>query len=191
MKGFFHSFFSIKQPSRPEAGFTLVEMAVVATIIGIMSTAIIISFARNRIDIDQSANLIMSALRNAQTKAVASSVYKGFNPCGYGFHYVSPTSFAIYVGPNAASTTCPTINKNYQPNEDSILQTQNFIDSRVEFKAVFNDIYFQPPDPKTYLNNDATLNQAPIGILIGITGTACPTNCRTIYVYPSGQIETQ
>ena len=191
MKDSFHSFFSIKAPLKREAGFTLIEMAVVATIIGIMSTAIIIAFARNRVDIDQSANLVMSAIRNAQTKAVASTIFNGFNPCGYGFHYVSPTSFAIYVGPDAATTTCSTINKNYQSNEDAILQIQNFIDGRVEFKSAFNDIYFQPPDPKTYLNNDATLNQAPIGILIGIVGTNCPTNCRTIYVYPSGEIETQ
>lgn len=191
MKRFFPLFFSDKSRLRNEAGFTLVEMAVVATIIGILSTSLIISFARNRIDIDQSANLVMGAIREAQTKAVASSVFGGTNPCGYGFHYVSPTSFAIYVGPSAATTTCGTINRNYQSNEDTIQRTQSFIDGRIEFKAVFNDIYFQPPDPKTYLNNDASLNQPPTAISIGVVGTACPTNCRTVYVYPSGKIETQ
>lgn len=65
-------------------------MSVVAAIIGFLSTALIINFSRTRIDIDQSANLIMAAVREAQTKAVSSTLYAGYNPCGYGLHYVSP-----------------------------------------------------------------------------------------------------
>jgi prepilin-type N-terminal cleavage/methylation domain-containing protein len=188
MKPFFRPFFSAKNS---QAGFTLVEMAVVAGIIGFLSTALIISFARKRIDIDQSANLVMGMVREAETKTVASSVFGGYNPCGYGFHYVSATSFAIYVGPNAASSDCSNINKNYQSNEDTIVRTQSFIDPRIEFKGSFNDVFFQPPDPKTYLNNDASLNQQPLSIIVGTVGTSCPTDCRTIYVYPSGKIQSQ
>jgi hypothetical protein len=122
---------------------------------------------------------------------VASTVFAGYNPCGYGIHYISPTSLAIYVGPNAATSNCPAIDKNYQANEDSIVRTVSFTDSRIEFKAPFNDIYFEPPDPKIYLNNVTTLNQAPLSIQVGTSGTNCPTDCRTINVYPSGKIESQ
>lgn len=167
------------------------EMAVVAAIIGFLSTVLITSFSRSRIDVDQSANLVMSVFRDAQIKAVASSVYGGYNPCGYGVHYVNSTQFAIYVGPNASTVNCSTIDKNYQPGEDTLLPPQTFTENRVQFTSPFTDVYFQPPDPKTFIDNNASLNQAPLSIVISPVGTVCPTNCRTIYVYPSGKIESQ
>lgn len=174
------------------AGFTLVEMAVVAAIIGFLSTSLIINFSRTRIDTDQSANLIMAAVREAQSKAVSSTVYAGYNPCGYGLHYVSPTQFAIYIGQNASLVDCSNIaNKNYQAGRDVLLSAQTFNDPKIYFTSSFNDIFFLPPDPKTYLNNNASLNQAPITIQIGPIGGSCPTNCRTISVYPSGKIDSQ
>lgn len=173
------------------AGFTLVEMAVVAAIIGFLSTSLIVNFSRTRIDVDQSANLIMATIREAQSRTVSSTVYAGYNPCGYGIHYVSATQVAIYVGPNAALINCSAINKNYQAGEDTLLKSQSFSDPKIQFMAGFNDIFFLPPDPKTYLNNDASLNQPPITIQIGPIGGTCPTNCRTISVYSSGKIETQ
>ncbi len=166
-------------------------MAVVAAIIGFLSTALVTSFSRSRIDLDQSVNLIASTIRIAQTKAIASTVYNAYNPCGYGIHYIDTRRIAIYVGPNASTTSCSTMNKNYSSARDSIVLYQTLTDTRTEIKAAFSDIFFLPPDPKTYLNNDASLGQAPIGIQIGIIGTACPTNCKTVYVYPSGQIDTQ
>ena len=180
-----HSFFD------NQAGFTLIEMLVVAAIIAFMSTALIENFSRTRIDLLQSTNLVTAAIRSAQSSAISSTQYGGYNPCGYGFHYIDPTHFAVYVGPDSATTDCTAINRNYQPGEDSLLANQVFQDSRVQFIAPFDDIYFEPPDPKTYLNNNATLNQAPITISIGQIGTTCPANCKTIYVYPSGNVETQ
>lgn len=175
--------------SNNQAGFSLVEMAVVATIIGILSTSIITSFSRNRIDIDQNSNLLMSTLRDAQTRAIASRVYSGYNPCGYGIHYISSTQIAIYVGPDANTTDCSSINKNYSAGEDTLILYQSFGDSRIHIKSSFDDIFFQPPDPKTYINNDSSLNQAPASIQVGVIGTACPQDCKTIYIYPSGKIE--
>lgn len=166
-------------------------MAVVAAIIGFLSTALVTSFSRSRVDLDQSVNLLTSTIRIAQTKAIASAVYNGYNPCGYGIHYVDKLRLAIYVGPNASSTTCATMNKNYNSTRDSILLYQSFTNSKIEIKNTFSDIFFLPPDPKTYLNNDSSLSQAPISIQIGLIGTNCPTSCKTVYVYPSGQIDTQ
>lgn len=174
------------------AGFTLIEMAVVAGIIGFLSTALIINFSRTRIDVDQSANLIMATIREAQTKAVSSSIYGGYNPCGYGIHYVSPTQVAIYIGQDASTVNCLNIaNKNYQAGRDVLLGAQSFGDPKIQFTGAFNDIFFLPPDPKTYLNNNSSLNQPPITIQIGQIGGTCPQNCRTISVYPSGKIESQ
>lgn len=181
--------FSFRKLGRGSSGFTLIEMLVVAAIIVFLSTSLIANFSRSRIDIDQTANLIMATVREAQSKAVSSTVYNGYNPCGYGLHYTSSTQISIYVGPNASLNDCPSINKNYQADQDTIIKNQTISDSRVEIKTSFNDIFFLPPDPKTYLNNQ--LNQPAITIQIGQTGVACPTNCRTISVYSSGLIESQ
>jgi len=167
-------------------------MLVVGAIIAFVSVLLILNFSRARLDVDQNANLVMATIREAQSKTVSSAVYNGYNPCGYGAHYISPTQFAIYVGPNAASPTdCTTINKNYSAGEDTIIETQTFTDSRIGIKSPFNDIFFLPPDPKTYLNNNYSLNQSPITIQIGPIGEACSSNCRTVSVYPSGKIESQ
>lgn len=178
--------------NKKSGGFTLVEMAIVAGIIGFLSTALIINFSRTRIDVDQSANLIMAIVREAQTRAVSSTIYAGYNPCGYGIHYISPTQLAIYIGQDASTVDCPNIaNKNYLAGRDVLLGAQSFSDPKIQFTGAFNDIFFLPPDPKTYLNNNSSLNQSPISIQVGPIGGTCPANCRTISIYPSGKIEAQ
>ncbi|MBP9822186.1 MAG: type II secretion system protein [Candidatus Pacebacteria bacterium] len=179
--------------TKKESGFTLIELLVVMVIISFLSIAMINNFSRTKIDIDQTANLIMATIRQAQTKTVSSNLYNNYNPCGYGVHYVDPTSIVVYVGPDASTATpnCTDMNKNYNPNRDSVLLTQTIKDSQVQLQNSFSDIFFLPPDPKTYLNNDASLNQAPISIQVGPIGRACTGNCRTIYVYSSGKIESQ
>ncbi len=173
------------------AGFTLVEMVVVMAIIGFLSTSLITNFSRTRVDIEQSANLVIATVREAQTKAISSKIYNGYNPCGYGIHYIDVNQFAIYVGPSATTNDCSTIDKNYQSNQDTLLPTQTFINSKVQFTNPFSDVFFLPPDPKTYINNSALLNQPPLSINISASGAACPQNCRAISIYPSGKIESQ
>lgn len=165
---------------------------VVIAIMGVLGAAIIISFPRSRVDLSLGTNLVISAIRLAQTEAVSSTRHNNIIPCGYGFHQVDASHFAVYVGPNASTTDCGTVNKNYQSNEDTIIKTETFQNTQIQFSGAFNDIFFEPPDPKTYLDNDASLNQAPISITVKVVGTICGTgNCKVIHVYPSGKIEAQ
>ncbi len=176
--------------SNSSAGFSLIEMLVVGGIIALLSTTIIINFSRNQVDLSQGASIVKAGVRLAQAKSVASAAFNGYTPCGYGIHWVDATQIAIYVGPNAATTDCAAMDKRYQAGRDSILSYQIFTDKHVEFKNTFSDILFLPPDPKTYINNDATLSNAPAEIQIGTVGAGCPANCKSIYVYPSGNIES-
>src|SRR3989338_1307333 len=173
------------------AGFSLVEMVVTASIIAFLSVSLVINFRRTRKNIKKTTNLVVATGRDPQSRAVSSTIYAGYNPCGYGLHYISPTQFAVYVGPNAASVDCSGTNRNYQPGEDTLLVTKSIIDKQMEIKNIFSDIFYEPPDPRTYLNNNSSLNQQPLGIQIGKIGVNCPQNCKTIYVYPSGKIESQ
>ncbi|MBX4189991.1 type II secretion system GspH family protein [Candidatus Parcubacteria bacterium] len=170
-------------------GFTLVEVLIVAGITGFISTFLILNFSRTRIDLNQSANLFVADIRLAETKATSSNKYNGYSPCGYGIHYISATQYATYVGPNAATVDCSTINRNYQAGEDTIIATRAFLDTKVQFKSSFSDIFFEPPDPKTYINNNASLAAPELFIDIGTIGGTCPQNCMTVKVITAGRVK--
>ena len=57
------------------SGFTLVEVLVVVAITGVISTFMLLSFQRTRIDLNESGGVVMADLRAAQSKALASTRY--------------------------------------------------------------------------------------------------------------------
>ncbi len=173
-----------------DKGFTLIEVLVVAAITGIISTFMLLSFQRTRLDLNASDGVILGDLRSVQSKALASTKYDSGSGskirCGYGVHYVGPTSYSIYAGPDASSSNCKSLNRNLD-GTDTTVTVKNFIDEKVEFKAVFSDIFWEPPHPYTYINNSSA--SASITITIGKKGGVCPGDCKTINVSTSGKIE--
>ena len=173
-----------------KAGFTLIEVLVVAAITGIISTLMLINFPRTRSALNESSGVFIADLRATQSKALASAKYDSGSGskirCGYGVHYLSLTSYSIYAGPDASSNNCKTLNRNLD-GADTTIAIKNFEDAKVEFKVVFNDIFWEPPHPYTYLNNSSA--SASINITIGKKGGACPGDCKTINVSTSGKIE--
>jgi len=171
-------------------GFTLIEVLVVAAITGIISTFMILNFQRSRIDLNESGGVLMADLRAAQSKALASTKYNSGSGlkirCGYGVHYINPTSYSIYTGPDASSNTCSSLNRNLDGGDITVV-TKTFSNEKVEFKAVFSDIFWEPPNPDTYINNSSA--PASINITIGKRGGICPADCKTINVSTSGKIE--
>ena len=171
-------------------GFTLIEVLVVAAITGVITTMMVLNFQRTRIDLSENKSIIISDLRSAQRKALASTKYDsdlGLKiRCGYGVHYISPTSYSIYTGPDASSTNCKSLNRNLD-EADATVATKIFGSPNVEFKASFSDIFWEPPFPFTYINNSSA--SASITITIGKKGGTCPNDCKTINVSTSGKIE--
>lgn len=172
------------------SGFSLVEVLVVAAITGTISAFMIINFQRTRVDLNESGSVFIADLRATQSKALASTKYDSGSGlkirCGYGIHYIDLTSYSIYAGPDATSSNCKTLNRNLD-GTDTTVSTKNFTNEKVEFKAVFNDIFWEPPHPYTYLNNSSA--SASIIITIGKKGGICPQDCKTINVSTSGKIE--
>lgn len=172
-------------------GFTLIELLVVAAITGVISTFMLLNFQRTRVDLNESGSVFIADLRAAQSKALASAKYDSGSGlkirCGYGVHSnVDLTSYSIYAGPDASLNNCKSLNRNFD-GADTIIATKKFGDTKVEFKDVFSDIFWEPPHPYTYINNSSS--SASINITIGKKGGTCPQDCKTINVSTSGKIE--
>lgn len=173
-----------------DEGFSLIEVLVVAAITGIVSTFMLLNFQRTRLDLNESSGVVIADLRATQNKALASTKYNSGSGskirCGYGVHYVDLTSYSIYTGPDASSNNCPSLNRNLDGADTTVI-TKNFGNEKVEFKAVFSDIFWEPPHLYTYINNSSV--SASINITIGKKGGVCPQDCKTINVSTSGKIE--
>lgn len=174
-----------------DSGFTLFEVVIVTGIVAFFSIIVITNFSRTRLNLNEPVNLFIGDIRSIQAKAVSGARYSGYNPCGYGVTYIGPNQYALYAGPNAGSTDCATANRNYQLGQDSITLTRTFYDTRIRFGSSFNDIFFEPPDPKTFINNDSSPSRPSEDIVIQRAGGSCPTDCKTVKIYTSGKIEVQ
>jgi len=178
-------------------GFTLIEVVVVAGITGFITTMFLINFSRSRINFIEEVNTFKSKIRIAQTKATSSTQLNNTIRCGYGVRYINNQSYAIYAGESTSTYDCSAQNKDYDPtgslNNDTSVETINFADAKVEFKSVFRAIYFEPPDPKTFIiDSGGSVHNEPnyaLSVTLGKIGGTCPQDCKTINVFTSGKIE--
>ncbi|MBI4158605.1 MAG: type II secretion system protein [Candidatus Yanofskybacteria bacterium] len=178
-------------------GFTLIEVLIVAGITGFITTFLLINFSRTRINFAEETNALKSKIRIAQTTTISSARFNNSIRCGYGVRYINSQSYAIYVGENASALNCATQNKDYNPtggaDNDADIEILNFADSRIEFKTIFKAIYFEPPDPKTFIiDSGGTVHNEPnysLSITIGKISGTCPQDCKTINIFTSGKIE--
>ncbi|MEK7154243.1 MAG: prepilin-type N-terminal cleavage/methylation domain-containing protein [Patescibacteria group bacterium] len=173
-------------------GFSLVEVLVVTAIIATLSVALLFNFgttARNRTARNQVASVIASDIRRAQSMALAGTRFGGNTVCGYGIHYLSSTSYYIYAkaAPAGGCSTVPT--RNYQAG-DLIAENKKLINRNMNFRSSFSDVFFESPDPKTFLNNSSVLTDPPVTITIQRVGQAncAGQTCAKIEIYTSGQI---
>jgi len=179
--------------SKSQDGFSLIELMVVSTIIGILSVTVIFNFrgSGNRTALIQARQQFMSDLRRAQSMATSSTRVGGQVRCGFGVYYVDSSLYGIYTGPESQTTDCSAENKNYEVGRDSVYQGISLVSGNIEFLSSFPDIFFEPPDPKTYIDNMTGPSVDPIVIVLRIIGGRCPDDCSSVVVSPVGLIRDQ
>ena len=153
-------------------GFSLVEILVVASLIGYISTVVIRNFTASRLNLERVANVMVSDIRLAQQLALSSHKYRGStdpsdrNRCGYGItnkpnDISDPNNdrkYQIYAGPPTVDAGGNPANCNspqYQQSQDFPFYKSVILDSRIEFETSprFSDIFFMPPGPTTYIGS--------------------------------------
>ncbi|KKT82508.1 MAG: hypothetical protein A3B99_03020 [Candidatus Yanofskybacteria bacterium RIFCSPHIGHO2_02_FULL_44_12b] len=182
------------------AGFSLVDLLVVITITSFLTITLIRNFT-TQLNIERVANVVLSDLRNTQAYAISARKYQGpldsqpVSRCGYGVHQDQSSSqtYIIYAGP-ASTANCSS--RAWQTSQDTPTFKTVVLDSRLEFETNprFKDIYYEPPDPQTYIGNTQTQSQPEEVVIrkIGVTKQQCNTgnkNCIKICVYISGRVE--
>jgi len=180
-----------------EKGFTLIEVLVVAGITAFLSSLLIWNFSKSKINLDHSMNIMVADIRLAQEKTVSSTKYNSAYRCGYGIRYTTTSEYRMYAGPDSSLGTCGTQpnGRNYSAADGDIdITTFPLRDSpSVRLSGAFPDIFFEPPNPATFINNSALLNTAPGKIQLISPNAKCgvnPSSCRIICVYTSGRIDT-
>ena len=176
-----------------KAGFTLIEVLVVIAIIGLLSSFLVSQFGRSRVDLSQAVNAVTADIRQAQVFAASGQRHAGVYRCGYGAHFVSATQYILYAGPDAQSVDCTADDRNYINGTDAIVRTVMLIDTRFDIGSPLPlDIFFEPPNPLTYINNESLPTTVPARIILHTLNADCsanPSQCRAVCVYRSGKIQ--
>jgi prepilin-type N-terminal cleavage/methylation domain-containing protein len=173
-------------------GFTLVEVLVVASITVMITGLLVQNFARSRVDMNQTVLTVTDAIREAQSNALSGALLSGTGTyrCGYGIHFTS-TGYLIFAGPDSSGPNCTAVNYTYTADSNHPTVRVGLIASNVLEILPVSDIFFEPPTPTTYLGGVSTAGQS-VDVKIRRKGAACPSSdCRTIHVTTSGQIQAQ
>jgi type II secretory pathway pseudopilin PulG len=179
-------------------GFSIIEILVVISTIALASVYLMRSFSLHRTYIQEATNTVLADLVTIQTNALAAKNYNDVARCGYGIHFINSITYSIYVAPQPAVDNgyCSTLDRKYNDSGPvyikDIVVSEEYITGfgPVEFDASFSDIFFEPPDPKVYVNGTYDVAGAPGKITIREIGQSCVSGkCRSICVYPSSKIE--
>ncbi len=171
----------IKKYFSKENAFTMIELLVVTSIIGLLTVSVLLSFrnSNNKYLLDQTAQQFVSDLRRVQNMALSGVDFNGKD--SYGIYTVdNASSYIIYIDNNG--------NHTYQSSADTIVETIN-LDENITVNAISPsssrfDVFFESPDPDTYINGNS--NSALGVIVFSVDGTS---QTRSVVVNTSGLIE--
>jgi len=169
-------------------GFTIVEVLVVLSIVGIIAGIAIFSVGAER----QNSALLRAAqklsldLRRAQSFALSSKTFKTSGiPCGWGMHFngAGSRSYIIFAD-KAVNVNCSDRDfvRAFDGSED--FETVN-LESEISINGLSNnlsDVVFYPPEPSVVFVPD----QATVNVVLANEGGAT----RTVTINKTGFISS-
>ena len=182
----------------------------VSSITIFISVALIQSLSSlSKVNLERVANGMVADFRLAQQLTLSSHQFKGSQDpiarirCGYGVSQngQGASSYVLYAGaptiqPDGTPRICP-VNRNFQPivPQDTPIYKVTNLDGKVSFSSMpgFKDIFYEPPGPRAYIDNNASTLVEKITIKRTNTpASECSTsspNCIFVCVYFWGRIE--
>lgn len=171
-----------------EKGFTLVEMLIVVAITAMLSSLLIIynRTGEYQIVLFREQSKLASAIFRAKTLSVAT-FGNSEAPCGYGVHFDPGGSYFIYRIIPRGGEDCSAVPKKYVDGQSEKFESDFSLPSTISFVNLdVSDIFFMPPNPDTYIFNNASAGDAEIVLEITQTGSQ-----STVTVTQAGQITAQ
>lgn len=165
-----------------QTGFTMIELLVTVFIITLLSSLIFASYnsGQRKYVLSQSSQQLVSDLRQAQNMAMSGVDISSYH--GYGVHAEDNDNFYIFFADENGDSV-------YKSQNDTIIKTVN-LPNLIKINSVSPssnlDIFFESPNPVTYINNDSSVGQVGT-IVLEIENTSLN---KTITVTTAGLIQT-
>lgn len=169
-------------------GFTLLELLIIITIVGIISSVLVVNWRRNekQYQLQRAAQEIAQDIRMVQDMALNSYKYLDQIPDNYGLYFDKndKSSYIIFGDMNG--------NNSYQGAPPDLEIESISIESGIEINSLSSGaqdlhITFSLPDGFTNFDPSATL----ANIVIKKTNADCnsdPQECKKIEVMKTGQV---
>lgn len=179
----------MKKEDKRQKGFSLLEMLVVISIIGLISTILIVNWRKNEKQylLQRVAQNIIQDIRKAQDMALNGTKYENQEvPYSYGIFFDKNKEYYQLFGDVNGNNT-------YQPSDMDIeIGGEVLIESGIEINSLSSEtkgqglnIVFSIPDGFMRIEPSSTT----ASIIIKREGTTCPSlNCKTINIRGMGQI---
>ena len=164
-------------------GFTLVETIVVVAVVSILSVVMLANHqnSQKQQSVQRAAHQLAGDIRRVQNMAMASVEYEGEVPNGYGIYVEKNNPNYILFADNNNQTYQPSDIKVEEIKFSSTVEIDNISPSPSSHVSIF----FEPPDPITYINGDSSAGEQTTITLI-FPGTSY---IKTVTIKTSGQIE--
>lgn len=173
---------------KSDAGFTIIELMVSASIIAIMSGLIIANFrgSTQKSSLGNESERLSSILREANIDALIGLTVSGQRPVGgFGLHLVECSSSCRYLlfADNGDYV--------YDANDDEIIQDVGMLENNVYVDSLLPetvvDIVFTPPQGTIMINGGTAVDQ--VDIVLGFMDTGYSKTLTVSRI--SGQISIE
>jgi len=138
-----------------QAGFTMIELLITIFIITLLSASVFANYrsGQRKYVLSQSAQQLISDLRQAQNMAMSGVDISSYH--GYGVHAEDNNNFYILFADEDGDSI-------YKSNKDTTIKTVNLPNLiKIDYVSPSSnlDVFFESPNPTTYINADSSVGQ--------------------------------